>query len=172
MDQLDDRQTSDDDSHPNEASSSVVAEQSSLKPYEKLDRREIRLYRTQVTRLESMASRLSRERRARGDSGQVINKSTLIRAAVAVLIEARGAIHGSTEAEISDSLRRWLTTNPDGDPLPRQTRDALRDARRQLASIDRLLDRAANTAGNATSAPQCASGASSPRGLPKSPETP
>lgn len=108
-----------------------------------LTRLEVRLHPTQISLLEGMGRRLTRERRKTGRSGRRLNKSALIRAAVSVLTEARGQIHGTTEAEIADSLKRWLAAGGGHtDPLPRQTRDALREARRQLASVDRVLSRA------------------------------
>lgn len=107
-----------------------------------LTRLEIRLLPTQVRLLDGMARRLTRERRKAGRTGRRLNKSALIRAAIAVLIDARGHIHGATEAEIADSLKRWLAAGDRTSPVPRQTRDALRDARRQLATVDQLLARA------------------------------
>lgn len=120
-----------------------------------MTRLEVRLHPTQVGLMDGMARRLTRERRRAGRTGRRLNRSALIRAAVTVMTEARGSIHGTTEAEIADSLRRWLATDPGGDTLPRRTRDGLREAHRHLdalhATIDELLDRA--VLGDDTSCP-------------------
>lgn len=148
-----------------------------------LTRLEVRLQPTQIALLDGMGRRLTRERRKAGRTGRRLNKSALIRAAVSVLTEARGQIHGATEAEIADSLKRWLASGGGHtDPLPRQTRDALREARRQLAAVDRVLARAsdlapgatseADASGNAPDSPQFAPEASQPPHLPQTPERP
>lgn len=124
-------------------------------PYERLERLEVRLQPSQVQRLESMSRRLTRERRSNRPApanAPRLNKSALIRAAIVVLTEARGAIHGTTEAEIADSLKRCLANPDTATPptLPPATRNALRQARHHTATLTQLLDEAETPGGTGT----------------------
>lgn len=79
--------------------------------WEQMDRKDVLLWPEQVTGLDEMRRGLQRHKRRvrrKGDRGERITENTLIRAAVTVLLENRGAVIGAGEGEITESLRAAL----------------------------------------------------------------
>lgn len=78
---------------------------SELPKYQTLERKEVRLSADQLDALTSLTRRLNRTRRGKGER---ITDNTLIRVAVAVLIDHSDRIEGTTEEEILANFRELL----------------------------------------------------------------
>ncbi|HEY9662104.1 MAG TPA: hypothetical protein V6C65_26920 [Allocoleopsis sp.] len=78
---------------------------SELPKYQTLERKEVRFSADHLDALTSLTRRLNRTRRGRGER---ITDNTLIRVAVAVLIDYSDRIEGTTEEEILLSFRELL----------------------------------------------------------------
>lgn len=77
------------------------ASQSTGPLYLDLERKEARLRTGQYLELTAAARRLNRAKR---DQGEIITANTLIRVAVDILLEHVDELHGSTEAELRQSV--------------------------------------------------------------------
>ncbi|MGI5122810.1 hypothetical protein ACQEU5_25165 [Marinactinospora thermotolerans] len=73
-----------------------------------LERKEALLWPEQISGLAQLRRDLQRRKRAAGGGGERITENTLIRVAVAVLLEHKDALTGVNESELRQSLSSEL----------------------------------------------------------------
>lgn len=109
MRRQDQHPNTDTDQEPDSASPTVQPGQDQEPKWTRLERKAVLLWPDQVTHLAEVRRNLQRRKRTSGRAGRErITDATLIRVALALLLEHQEDLDGADEQELTDSLRKAL----------------------------------------------------------------